>query len=70
VGDQALEGGCGVRNGVRRPVGSQQEGADVRGWRVVGSGGPEFEEVEESEGADEEGQPPELTSGPQKDQEG
>ena len=52
-----------MRNGVAGPVGRQQEGLDIGGAGVVGSCGPELEEVKGREGGEEEGQTPERARG-------
>lgn len=59
VRQAALDDGGGVGDVIGGAVLRQQERGDLGGARVVAGGGPELEEVEEREDADEEGHAPE-----------
>lgn len=59
LGQHALCAGYGVGDGVGGPVGRQEEGVDRGLGGVCGGGGPELEEVEGGQGAEEQGHAPE-----------
>lgn len=70
VGDQALDGGGGVGDGVGGPVGRQEERGDVGLAGVVRGGGPELQEVEGGQRGEEEGEAPERGGRPDEEDEG
>ncbi|MCJ1417581.1 hypothetical protein MMC32_003925 [Xylographa parallela] len=60
VPEQTFQHRTRVRHVICPPIRRKQEGSDVRFQGVVLGGAPEFEEVEEREGGEEERNPPEV----------